>query len=250
MNAKEIAVKITEKLGLNYLPIGVYFSDERTENAVGFKSKGNGCIIPLIFSSAKGKTVAIDQDTTGWNCSAFYLGYQEWIFEGIECFLSDGVVNGRQGERFIKTKGQAKSFVTKYQPSEINDKITIFKPLAEFENDEMPVFVIFFANPDELSALVFLLHNNSPEAEDIVVTRFMSGCGSIVTLPMQLKREGKLQAVWGMHDISVRRKLPKDIMTLTMPYELLVGINNIIDESFVITENWTAIKSRNVESEN
>jgi len=248
MSVKELAVRLKEKLGFGNLPVGMFFSESKPENAISFKSKGNGCILPLIFKSAQGKTVAIDQDTTGWNCSAFYLGYQDWIFEGIECFLSDGVVNGREGERFIKTSQQAKSFVEFYRPETLTTKVTVFKPLSDFEPDETPELVIFFVNPDELSALVYLLHFNAPESEDRVVTRFISGCGSIVTLPMKLKKEGKMRAVWGMHDISVRRRLPKELMTLTMPYELLAEITKDIDQSFIITDSWKAIKERNIQN--
>ena len=248
MNIKELAESLKEKLGFGNLPIGMFFSESKPENAISFKSKGNGCILPLIFKSSQGKTVAIDRDTTGWNCSAFYLGYQDWIFDGIECFLSDGVVDGREGERFIKTSKQAKSFVEFYQPKTLNTKVTVFKPLSEFEQDETPEIVIFFVNADELSALVYLLHFNAPESEDRIVTRFISGCGSIVTLPMKLKKEGKMQAVWGMHDISVRRRLPKELMTLTMPYELLIEIAKDIDQSFIITESWKAIRERNTQA--
>ena len=247
MSVKELAIGFKEKLRLGHFPVGMYFSKVKPEDAISFKSKGKGCILPLIYKSAKGKTIAIDQDSTGWNCSAFYLGYQDWIFEGIECFLSDGVVNGREGERFIKTSKQAKSFVEFYKPKTLNTAVTVFKPLSDFEQHETPEIVIFFANPDELSALVYLLHFNSPESEDRIVTRFISGCGSIVTLPMKLKSEGKMQAVWGMHDISVRRRLPKELMTLAMPYDLFVEINKDIDQSFIITESWKAIKDRNIQ---
>jgi len=130
----------------------------------------------------------------------------------------------------------------------LNTKVTVFKPLSDFEQDEKPEIVIFFVNPDELSALVYLLHFNAPESEDRIVTRFISGCGSVVTLPMKLKSEGKMQAVWGMHDISVRRRLPKELMTLTMPYELFVEINKDIDQSFIITDSWKVIKERNIQN--
>jgi len=49
-----------------------------------------------------------------------------------------------------------------------------------------------------------------------------------------------------LHDISVCRRLPKDLMTITMPYELLTEINNDIDRSFVITDNWKELKERNI----
>ena len=108
MDTRLIGIKLKNDLGLKYLPIGIMFSDTMPENANKFKKKGSGCIIPLIFSSAKGQIVGINKDSTGWDCSAFYLGYRKWIFNGIECFLSNGSVFGRKGERFVKTASQAK----------------------------------------------------------------------------------------------------------------------------------------------
>ncbi len=248
MKTKEIAEKIKEVMGLNYYPVGVQFTDKKPENAKGFVSKGNGCIMPLIFTAAKGKTVAFDSDTTGWACSAFYLGYQEWIFEGIECYLSDKEVWGRSPERFIETPEKAKKFIESQIPESIRDKAVVFKPLSDFEDGETPELVIFFANPDELSALVYALHYRNPEQEDLVVTRFISGCSSVFTYPMQLKSQGKLKAVWGMHDISVRKRLPKDVMTLTMPFELVTELHDCLDSNFFITEQWKIIKERNQNS--
>lgn len=246
MNTKELGIKLKEDLGLRYFPIGVLYSDSMPENAKKFIKKGNGCVIPLIFSSAKGNTAAMDINTTGFPCSAFYLGYQEWIFPGIECFLSDGVGSPMGGERFIRTPNQAKAYVKYFVPKEICNKVTVFKPLEQFNDDENPEIAIFFVTPDELSGLVYLLHFNSPEVEDTIVTRFNSGCSSIVTLPMRYKAEGKMKAVMGMHDISARLRLPKDILTLAMPIDLLREISSHIDDSFVKTENWIKIKERNL----
>jgi hypothetical protein len=60
-----IGLDIKEKLGLKFFPLGMYYADRRPELAMGFKSKGSGCIMPLIFAGARGNTVAIDKDTTG-----------------------------------------------------------------------------------------------------------------------------------------------------------------------------------------
>ena len=62
---------------------------------------------------------------------------------------------------------------------------------------------------------------------------------------MKLKNEGKQQADWGMHAISVQRRLPEDLMSLTIPYELLAEINGYIDQRFVSTESWNEIWTRN-----
>jgi uncharacterized protein (DUF169 family) len=244
MEIKNIGTDLKTKLGLDYLPVGIFYSSTKPEDAIGFKSKGNGCIMPLIFSAAKGKTVAFNKDTTGWECSAFYLGYKDWIFDGIECFLSDGTVFGRSGERFVKSSQQAKEFVKSLVPENINTGFTIFKPLTEFLPDEKPELVIFFANADEISGLVFLLYYNHPEDDDRIVTRFMSACGAVVTAPMKYKSKGKMKAVWGMHDISARLRLPKELMTLAMPWEMVLEMADHLDSSFVITENWAKIKAR------
>jgi hypothetical protein len=62
---------------------------------------------------------------------------------------------------------------------------------------------------------------------------------------MKYKSEGKVKAVWGMHDISARLRLPKELMTLTIPYELLLDMYKDVDETFLITEQWKKIKERN-----
>jgi hypothetical protein len=246
MNAHEVGTKLKSDLGLKYFPIGVMFSESTPEKARKFAKKGNGCIVPLIFTSAKGQIVAIDKESTGWDCSAFYLGYKDWIFPGIECFLTDGIVFNRNGERFIKSKKMAKDFVSSFVPKEKNDKVTIFKPLEKFMDNEQAELVIFFASPDELSGLIYLLHFNHALADDKVITGLNSGCGSIFTKPMKLLLEGQKKAVWGMHDISARLRLPKGLMTLTLPYCMVQEIMEEIDQSFVTTENWEKLRERNL----
>ena len=184
-NFKVIAEKFKDSLGLQYYPIGIYFSDEYPKDAINTDKKFDGCIVPLIFSSAKGKVIAFSKNNVGRDCAAFFLGYKDWIFKVVEGFLSDGIIFGKGGERFVKTKKQAKTFLESFKPKSINNRVTIFKPLKEFEGDECPVIVIFFVNPDELSGLVYLLHYNSPDKDNLIITGFHSGCGSVLTLPMK-----------------------------------------------------------------
>jgi uncharacterized protein (DUF169 family) len=243
-NYREIAIDIKEKLGMKLSPVGVLFSDELPEGALHFKKKGSGCITPLIFKSAKGKTVAFDDSTTGWPCSSFYLGYSDWIFPGIEKFLSNEEVHGREPERFMKNPETAKKFVESFIPENRRKGAVIFKPLEQFIEGEKPEIVIFFANPDQLSALVFLINFAVPD-EERIVTKMASACISIFTSPMKYAQKHEKKAVWGLHDISVRKLLPKDLMTLTLTYELFMEVYENINESFVSTENWEKLKERN-----
>jgi uncharacterized protein (DUF169 family) len=243
LTTAQIGEVFKQKLALTYSPVGFYFTAEKPAGALGFKTPGNGCMMPLVLASAKGGTVAFDENSTGWPCSAFYLGYQSWILPGVEYFLSDGPI-GRDCERFVKTPEQARRYIESLRPEEKASGVAIFKPLEQFSEVEQPEVVIFFANPDQLSALVYLLYFNAPAEENRVVARFTSACGAIITLPLQYARRGEKKAVWGMHDISARARLPKELMTLALPWALLVEMVQEIEGSFLNTGQWAKLVQR------
>jgi len=126
----------------------------------------------------------------------------------------------------------------------------VFKLLEKFRESETPELVIFFVNPDQLSALVYLLYFDAPEKDDLVVAKFASACGSIVTLPLQYVRNGEKKAVWGLHDISARGRLPKELMTFTVPLNLLISMYKDMEQSFLCTERWNNLAQRSKENHN
>ena len=105
--------------------------------------------------------------------------------------------------------------------------------------------MILFANADQLSGLVYLINYSSP-TEERISTPFASACSSVFTILLKYAQQGLNKAVWGLHDISARKRLLKDLMTISMPYSLFEELYNNIDESFLMTENWKVIKNRNI----
>lgn len=82
MNCIEIAKMFEESLKLDkYKPCGVYFSDQKPADALELKKKGNGCIVPLMLKASTGIPFVISEESTGYPCSAFYMGFQDTIFE-------------------------------------------------------------------------------------------------------------------------------------------------------------------------
>jgi uncharacterized protein (DUF169 family) len=244
MNAiAQMGLDFKRALATDLSPIGFGFRSERPPGATGFKGKGGGCIMPLIFSAARGKTVAIDVDTTGWPCSAFYLGYADWIFPGIEMFLSDGPI-GRECERFVASPQQAKQYLESIRIEPRSTGAAVFEPMELATTTLAPEVVIFFADPDRLSALVFLAQFSDPMDEHRVVTRFASACGAVTTLPLHFARKGELKAVWGMHDIAARTRLPKELMTFAMPFALAKQMHENLERSFLTTTSWATIAKR------
>jgi len=122
--------------------------------------------------------------------------------------------------------------------------VATFRPLENYPDGDEPELVIFFANADQLSALILLLYFSRPEEDCRVVSRFASACASIVTLPLQYAQRGDKKAVWGMHDISARTKLPHNIMSLSLPYDMVLEMYKNINESFLRTSTWKTILNR------
>lgn len=246
MTTVEIAKAFSEALKLNkYKPCGVYFSNEKPANALELKKKGNGCIVPLILKASTGIPLVISEASTGWPCSAFYLGFQDSIFEGIEYFLSNKEDFWRPCERFIQNPALAKAFVDNVNAVKPDKPFLIVKPLEDFFPDEEPESVMFFVNADQLSALVFLCHFDAPGAMDRVLSPFASACMALVTLPLKLSREKEEKAVMGMFDLSARTRMPHDLLSLAMPYSFLKKLAGFLPESFISTETWKTVRARN-----
>jgi uncharacterized protein (DUF169 family) len=244
---KEKTNILVDKLGMKRSPVAVTFTQEKPPEALGFKKSGHGCIAPLIFSAAKGKTIAFDKDTTGYACSAFYLGYNDWIFNGIEYFLSttpNRMFGERECEQFLKSPEQAKEYLDSVTPKEMRKGAIVFKPFDKLLEDEVPEVVIFFVNPDQLSALVSLIHYNHPLDSNRVVTGFASSCASVVTFPLQFAASGQMKAFQGYFDPAARHSVPENILSLSMPFKMYEEICGYIEDSFLFTERWQQVLSR------
>lgn len=219
MKPSEIATAFSDALRLDkYKLCGVHFTDKKPENALELKKKGNGCIVPLILKASTGIPVVFAEESTGWPCSAFYLGFQDTIFEGIEYFLSNKDDFWRPCERFIQNPGLAKTLIDNIHPVKPTKRYLVIKPLEDFAADEEPESTLFFVNADQLSALVFLSHFDAPGSMDRVLAPFASSCMALVTQPLKLARKKEEKAIIGNFDIAARTRIPADLLSFALPY--------------------------------
>lgn len=246
MTPNRIARDFTNALKLNkYKPCGVYFSNTKPENALELKKKGNGCIVPLIMKASTGVPLVFAEESTGWPCSAFYLGFQDSIFEGIEYFLSNKDDFWRPCERFIQNPGLAKTLIENIHPVKPSKPYLVVKPLEDFADREEPESVLFFTNADQLSAMVFLSHYDAPGTTDRVLAPFASACMALVTMPLKMARKEEEKAVIGLFDISARTRMPSDLLSFALPWRFMKKLAEFLPESFVTTHNWQTIRERN-----
>ena len=147
------------------------------------------------------------------------------------------------GEAYKKTPELAQSFVDTLPITDIPAQYVVFKPLAEVaESGEKPQVVVFYANPDQLSALVVLA--NYGRAENSVKIPFAAGCQSTCLLPWSEQVQEKPAAIVGMVDISARPYIEADLLSFSVPYSLFVEMESNAPGSFLDKEAWEKVAKR------
>lgn len=232
-----------EALGLKESPLGVYYTNDQPEGITA-KTGIHMCMIGLLQNARKKReTVYFDKDHFGCPGGAYYMGFRESPMPNIEYFLSCGIPGQMEGERYIKTPDLARDFFNRIKPRPAPATYCVFKPIEQFQGNEQPEAVVFFAPPDILSGL-FTLTNYALERTDAVDTPFSSGCGAILTRPLKEAKEEQPHAILGMFDVSARPMVEKDVLTLAMPYSIFLKLLENVPGSFLETESWKKVHQR------
>jgi len=236
--------KFYERLGLKEHPLGVFYSNKEPAKGIRPTGEGHACMFGLLKRARHhGETVYFDENHTGCQGGAYYMGFREMSRPKIEYFLSCGIPGEMEGERYIKTPEIARQYFASSKPRKAPAKFGIFKPLNNLAPNEEPEVIIFFAHPDVLSGL-FTLTNYAAERADAVRIPFSSGCGSIVSHPLKEAEKENPQAILGMFDVSARPFVEPNVLTLAMPTKLFLLLLDNQDESFLITKSWEIVRKR------
>ena len=94
----------------------------------------------------------------------------------------------------------------------------VFAPMSKWEEIGIPDVVYVFADPDQISVLVTMLGSHNGEALNTLAP-FGAACHSIVYAVDQIEKNRPM-AIMGLFDISQRRDVLANSLSLTMPYSL------------------------------
>jgi len=240
--------RISRELKLRYQPVAVMFTDNKPENAMQFMEGRRGCVIAMLNAAAKGRTAVFDRKTAGCIGGEVGLGFGNAYPKfpgGIEYFLSTGRGEGYMpGEGYKKTPEFAQQFADNLPMTDIPYQYVVFKPLTEVDNEqEKPQLVVFYANADQLSALVVLANYNRPTSDNVIIP-FGSGCQATCLLPYSEARRDTQRAVVGLIDITVRPMVDADILSFTVPFAMFKEMEDNIDGSFIEKHLWHKIRER------
>lgn len=240
--------RLKTELKLKYSPVAIIFSNERPELALQFKKGKWGCVVSLLTSAAKGRISVLDRETCGCLGGKVGLCFGNAYLDfpgGIDFFLSTGRGEGfREGEAYIKSPELARQKIQQMPIADIPYAYVIFKPIELVDESKDKVqLVCFFANPDQISALVVLANYSRPGIDNVAV-RFGAGCHSICMLPYYESLQKNPHAILGMTDISARPLVPPDILSFTVPFSMFKEMEAEIPGSFLEKEAWHKVRDR------
>jgi uncharacterized protein (DUF169 family) len=268
--------KIAEAIRLKNHPIAIVWSDTVPEGSAAFKPGRWGCVISLIASvAAKGRVAAFSRETYGCWGGGVGLGfgncYQAFPggIEGFFGFLSDGnhrTEAGRQiadgmakggarqmaedfllGERYVKDAAATKRFADALPMRDIPAEYVVVKPLQAVDPDLDDVqSVIFFVEPDALSALTVLANYREPARENVRMAGTAAGCQSVGLLAYPEADSEYPRAIVGLTDLSARKytraMLGRHAMSFAMPWKLFVRMEEDVENSFLQRETWLSLQ--------
>ena len=225
------------------LPITFFYADDPGDVARANLPTEHSCIVCELALVRKGYPLAWNVQSLGCGGSRRYLGYTDKMRPDFEFFLSHGIADELEGERYKKTPELVKEFMSNMRCIPARGRYIIFKRFDQLTPEDDPAAVIFFANPDVLSGL-FTLANFDQQDGNGVIAPFGSGCGSIVHQPLVQNEQENPKAILGMFDASARPCVPKNTLTFSVPIRKFKTMVENMDQSFLITDTWDSVRKR------
>lgn len=240
--------QVAARLKLKYDPVAVLFTQEKPDQALEFAEEKWGCAAAMLTAAMKGKTIAFSRKTFGCLGGGVGLGFGDQYVHfpgGITHFLSTGRGEGYPpGEAYKKTPELAQSFVDSLPMTDIPAEFVVLKPLSAVEPAvETPQVVVFYANPDQLSALVVLTNYGRVGCNNVTIP-FAAGCQSTCLLPLAESQQREPRAVVGMTDISARPVIDADLLSFSVPWSLYQELEQNAAGSFLDKEAWHKVVRR------
>ena len=154
-----------------------------------------------------GESLAFSSEALKCGGAKRYLGFTDKMRPNFEYFLSCGIENEMEGERYIRTPEMVKELMKNQKKPDIHGKYIVFKRWDKLDQYDNPDVVIFFATPDILE-----------------------------------KDSQRPRAVIGMFDVKARPCVPAGVLTFSVPMIKFTKMISYMDERFLITDSWKEVQ--------
>ena len=260
--------RLLELLGHDEMPFGVYYTDVKPD---GFgpkpgelfsrereiageidwgKAFGNfSCLVGNVWLARKKKKAAwISHEECGCMGGGFYAGVYRPYLEMNVLYVSTGIPGTPiEGEHYMPSPDSMRVFMDASAPPEPSGKYCALKPLEQFTDAEPPLVVAFFARPEAMTGLHSLVSYATGD-HNAVVSPFGAGCTSLVAWPLIYRQRGEDRAVLGGFDLSARKYLKTDELTLAMPLSLYQKMLEVMETSALTRHAWEGARKKVLKS--
>jgi uncharacterized protein (DUF169 family) len=225
------------------LPIVLYYTDDDAPTGPAPSPGKFHCLICDLAPVRDGASRRFDADTIRCSGGRRHLGFETSLQPNFAYFLSCGIPGEMEGERYKQSPELVEEYLERHPVFKAPGRYIVFKRWDHLDEEDDPAVAIFFAPPDVLSGL-FTLANFDEADSQAVIAPFSSGCGSIVYYPYLELESERPRAILGMFDVSARPCVPGETLTFAVPWPKLVRMVRHMDESFLITNSWHKVRSR------
>lgn len=115
-----------------------------------------------------------------------------------------------------------------------------FEPYRE---ELRPDIVVAFCNPDQLSALIVLHGYDKPEYDRVIATT-VSGCASMIRIPLDELRREKPRAVITGTDLAARKFVPEGELAFAVTGPEFAKMLAVTEECFFHSPVWKPVRNR------
>ncbi len=225
------------------LPIAYFYTANPQPDDLNASQNDNRCLIGNLPRVRQGFPFVYDAHTPGCSGGKRYSGFSQTLRPKFEYFLSCGIPDELEGERYKHNPALVKQYMLQHPPFEAPARYLVFKRWDKLNPNDDPLAVVFFASGDVLSGL-FTLANYDFAEPDGVVAPMGAGCGSIIGYPLEQASSQTPRCVLGMFDVSARPHVGRDELTFSIPFERFMQMVSFMDESFLITKSWEKVRGR------
>lgn len=248
--------ELIDALKLKMQPVAILLTDDKPEDGLHFKEGGQfGCVASMLISaSRKGRPAYFDRNTFGCPGGGIGLGFGDRYGQfPIDCLLSTGnkemaAKMGRvgssmaEGERFYKNPEAARKWVDSLPITDVPAEYVVFKPWSLITEQDDPELIVFFANADQLSALVVLADYGRGDNQSVTAP-FGAACQSILFGYEEAKKEHP-RGIIGFFDISQRASVDRETLTFTAPFNMFREMESHVKGSFLEMHAWQKLQER------
>lgn len=214
------------------LPLLFGYSTE----AVAETPKIGGCFFKGLQAAREGIPVSLSADVIGCGGGKLYTGFSD-MPERVPGFVS-------LKEKYKQTPQMVVDYIDSLDMKRAEKPYLNFVRIDKAESFDGYEGILFFATPDMLSGLCGWAFFDCGEP-DAVVSRFGSGCSSVVSMTIVENERQGYRCFLGLFDPSVRPWVGRNELSFTIPICRFTQMMETMKDCFLFDSHaWAKIRNR------